>query len=64
MQVAAHPKDRQENIVGHVIEGLELLQIWRIGDGLPSLALALCMHGGLVWDCKWQPCSKPCHSNG
>lgn len=64
VQVAAHPSDRQQNILGRKLEGPALLQIWRIGDGLPSLALALCLHGGLVWDCKWQPGSGPCHGDG
>ena len=55
MQVAAHPANRAHNIVGRPIGGSHLLQIWRIGHELPNLALALCLHGGLVWDCKWQP---------
>ena len=63
LQVAAHPKDRKQNTVGHAIGGPALLQIWRIGEGLPSLALALCLQGGVVWDCEWQPGLQPSHSS-
>ena len=49
--------------MGHAIAGPTLLQIWRIGNGLPGLALALCLQGGVVWDCKWQPGSQSPHSN-
>ncbi len=49
-------------MVGHAMGGPALLQIWCIEDGLPGLAIALCLQGGIVWDCKWQPGPQPSHS--
>ena len=30
-------------------------------DELPSMALGICLEGGVVWDCKWRPGSSSRH---
>ncbi|DBB09914.1 TPA: hypothetical protein ACH3X3_001521 [Trebouxia sp. C0006] len=64
--VAAHPGGRTKTVIGEIVSGPAIVQIWSapyateakassISNALPQMQLGICHEGGLTWDCKWCP---------
>ena len=62
VQVAAHPKGREGNVMGRQASGRGCVQLWEVRTGgggqlvgSPRMAMAACHDGGVAWDAKWCP---------
>ncbi len=65
LAVGAHPDGRTKTVIGEIVTGVAMVQIWSAPYAtdskassvavLPEMQLGICHEGGLTWDCKWCP---------